>query len=187
MVALQIHQQAINMNTRILASYISGVENWQADQLSRLKSTYEWKLRPNLFRLLDSYWGPHQIDRFTSMMTAQVPKYNSLYWDPLTCGVNALAQNDWILFNNYVNAPFSLLPKIIDTIVQQQAVATVTAPLWPCQVWFQKLQSFLIDNPIPLPISPRTILRIGPRAEPLKNKGWHPYAWRISGRHVFDA
>ena len=81
------------------------------------------------------------------MMTAQVPKYNSLYWDPLTCGVNALAQKDWILFNNYVNAPFSLLPKVIDTIVQQQAVATVIAPLWPGQVWFQKLQLLLMDNP----------------------------------------
>ena len=34
MIARQIHQQAINMNTKIVASYISAVKNWQADQLS---------------------------------------------------------------------------------------------------------------------------------------------------------
>ena len=39
MIAHQIHQQAINMNMKNVASYISGVKNWQADQLSRLKST----------------------------------------------------------------------------------------------------------------------------------------------------
>ena len=58
MIPCQIHQQAINMNTKIMASYFSGVKNWQADQLSRLKSTYKWKLHPNLFssdqRLLGS-------------------------------------------------------------------------------------------------------------------------------------
>ena len=187
MVARQIHQQAINMNTKIVASYISGVKNWQADQLSRLKSTYEWKLHPNLFRLIDSYWGPHNIDRFASMMTAQIPNYNSLYWDPLTSGVNALAQKDWSLLNNYVNAPFSLLPKVLDIIEQQHATATIIAPIWPAQIWFQRMRALLIDSPIPLPSSPRTVLRIGPRAEPLKNKGWRLYAWRVSGRRVSDA
>lgn len=187
MVARHIHQQALDMNTKIIASYISGGQNWRADHLSRLNSTYEWKLHPNLFRLLDNYWGPHQIDRFASMMTAQVPLYNSLYWDPLTSGVNALAQTDWSLLNNYVNAPFSLLPKVIETVIQQQATATVIAPLWPGQVWFQKLQSLMIDDPVPLPVSPRTVLRIGPRAEPLKNRGWRLYAWRISGKRVFAA
>ena len=59
LVARQIHQQAIDMNTKIIATYISGVQNWQADQLSRLESTYEWKLHPNLFHLIDNYWGPH--------------------------------------------------------------------------------------------------------------------------------
>ena len=187
LVARQIHQQAIDMNTKIIATYISGVQNWQADQLSRLESTYEWKLHPNLFRLIDNYWGPHDIDRFASMMTAQIPIYNSLYWDPLTSGVDALAQKDWRSYNNYVNAPFGLIHKVLDTVVQQQASATIIAPFWPGQVWFQRLKSLLIDSPITLPVSPKTVLRIGPRAEPLKNRKWRLFAWRISGKRVFDA
>ena len=185
-VGRQIHQQAINMYTKIVVSYISGVKNWQADQLSRLKSTYELK-HPNLFRRIDSYWGPHNIDRFASMMITQIPNYNSLYWDPLTSGVNALDQEDWSLFNNYVNAPFSLLPKVLAIIEQQQATATIIAPIWPAQIWFQRMRALLIDSPIPLPSSPRTVLRIGPRAEPLKTKGRHLYAWRVSGRRNSDA
>ena len=100
MITRHIHQLAINMNAKIVASYISGTRNWQADQLSRLNSTYEWRLHPNLFRLIESYWGPHQIDRFASMLTSQTPTYNSLHWDPLTSGVNKFAQKDWGSLNN---------------------------------------------------------------------------------------
>ena len=178
MIARHIHQLAININAKIVASYISGTRNWQANQLSRLNSTYEWRLHPNLFRLIESYWGPHQIDRFASMLTSQTPTYNSLYWDPLTSGVNAFAQKDWGSLNNYVNAPFNLLPQVLEVIENQRATATIIAPLWEGQVWFQKLTSLLIDEPIPLPISQRTVLRIGPhtKPEPLKNRGWRLYA-----------
>ena len=156
-------------NHRFIHNMRHELAGW-SNQFSRFNSTYEWKLHPNLFRLLDSYWGPHQIDRFAFMMTAQVPRFNSLYWYPLTSGVNALAQTDCSLLNNYVNAPFSLLPKVKDTVIQQQATATVITPLWSGQVWFQKLQSLKIDSPIPLPVSARTVLRIGPRAKPLKKQ-----------------
>lgn len=152
-----IHQQALDMNAKIIASYVSGTRNWRADQLSRLNSTYEWKLHPNLFQLIDRYWGPHDIDRFASMMTTQLTHYNSLYWDPYTSGVNALAQKDWKSFNNFVNAPFSLLPQVLDLIEDQEATATVIAPLWESQVWFHKLKTLLIDEPIPLPTSSRTV------------------------------
>ena len=76
------------MNAKIVAIYILGTQNWQADQLSRLNSTYEWLLHPNIFGLIKSYLGPHQIDRFAPMLTSQTPTYNSLYWDPLTSGVH---------------------------------------------------------------------------------------------------
>ncbi|MEW8544182.1 MAG: reverse transcriptase domain-containing protein [Candidatus Thiodiazotropha sp.] len=181
-----IHQQALDMNAKIVASYVSGERNWRADQLSRLNSTYEWRLHPQIFQLIDRYWGPHDIDRFASMMTTQLATYNSLYWDPYTSGVNALAQKNWMLLNNFVNAPFSLLPQVLDIIEQQKATATVIAPLWESQVWFHKLKSLLIDHPIPLPMSTRTVLRVGPRAEPLKNGKWRLFAWRLCGRRASD-
>ena len=180
-IAKLIHQEAIDMNVKLVASYLSGIRNWRADQLSRLNSTYEWKLHSNLFRMLDQHWGPHHIDRFASMMTTQLPIYNSWFWDPLTSGVDALAQKDWNAFNNYVNAPFGLLPRVLETIKAQKATATIIAPWWEGQIWFQKLKSMMIDNPIHLPVSPRTVVKIGPRAEPFKNRKWHLYAWRVCG------
>ncbi|WAR12344.1 hypothetical protein MAR_026524, partial [Mya arenaria] len=45
-----IHLEAIECNIHLSARYISGRKNWKADYLSRIKSTYEWKLHPALFR-----------------------------------------------------------------------------------------------------------------------------------------
>ena len=121
------------------------------------------------------------------MMTTQILNYNSLNWDPLTSRADAFAQMDWSLSNNNVNARFGLLARILDIVIKQQATATVIAPMWPAQIWFQKLTSLLIENPIPLPVSPRPVICVGPRAEPLKKRAWRLYAWRISGRRALDA
>ena len=94
------------------------------------------------------------------MMTTRIPSYNSLCWDPLTSGVNAFTQTDWSLSNNYVK--LGLLPRVLDIVVKQQANTTVIAPMWPAQIWFKKLSSLLKDNPIPLPVSPRTVIYVGP-------------------------
>ena len=110
-----------------------------------------------------------------SLMTTQIPNYNSLYWDPYTSWVDAFAQTDLSLSNNYVNA------------VLQQAMATVIAPMWPAQILFQKLKSRIIENPIPLSVSPRTIICVGPHAEPLKNRSLRLFSWRIFGRCALDA
>ena len=66
-------------------------------------------------------WEPHSIDRFASVSTAQLEKYNSRYLDPLKHGVDALAQNDWATENNYVDPPFGLLDRVLDVIVRQRA------------------------------------------------------------------
>ena len=49
-----------------------------------------------------------------------------------------------------MNAPFNLLPQVLEVIENQRATATIIAPLWEGQVWFQKLTLLLIDEPIPL-------------------------------------
>ena len=56
--------------------------------------------------------------------------------------------------------------KVLDIIQSQGAIATLIAPLWEGQFRYQRLQSMLIDQPIRLPTSPRTILAICPKAEP---------------------
>ena len=120
--------------------------------------------------MLDSIWGPHMIDRFASENTTQIPKYNPLYWDRTTPGVDALAQQDWGNENNYVNPPFGMISKVLQKIVKTGATATIIAPRWQAQPWFQTLKRLSICHPIRLPNSPRLMLARTPTAEPLKNQ-----------------
>ncbi len=127
---------------------------------SRVTSPYEWRLNPYTFSKLERHWGPHTIDRCASVMTTQLPRYNSLYHDPLSEGVDCLAQTDWEYHNNYINPPFWLIPKILILVKRQRALATIIAPLWPAQHWFQDLMDMVIDWPIHIPNTLKVIQQV---------------------------
>jgi hypothetical protein len=179
--AEQIWAFVLNQKANLVAKHICGVLNTEADYLSRLPIQYEWMLHPTLFRYIDQLWGPHTLDRFASISTAQIDTYNSRFLDPQTHGVDALVQTDWQEHNNWVNPPFRLLNRVIDVVVQQKAYATVIAPCWPGQPWFHRLVSLLVAPPFRIPRGHHTMLRMGEIAEPLKNPRWRLYAWRICG------
>ena len=113
-----IFTEAQQANVTLSACFLAGKHNTEADRLSRLNA-YSWKLHPNLFRYLDRIWGPHTIDRFASANNAQISVYNSQYHDFASSGVDALAQQDWHIHNNFVNPPFRLMPKVLDVISSQ--------------------------------------------------------------------
>ncbi len=198
---------AAELGITLTARYLAGGDNWRADTLSWLSPIYEWRLHPGLFSMLDRIHGPFTIDHFAAMTNTQLPRYNSLTWDPQTSGVDALAQSDWNQHNNYVNPPFLLLPRVLRLMKHHEASGTVIAPWWPSQPWLNQLQAMLtspspqfacrnpqstvaqsaashVNLPLPpvrLPKSARTILCQGTCAEPLNNPRWRLYAWRISG------
>ena len=95
-------------NTTLVCRHLAGRLNIEADQLSRRVNKFEWRLHPRLFGLIDSLWGPHTCDQFASFVTTHLPYYNSRYLDPMSSGVDALAQQDWGQQNNFVNPPFCL-------------------------------------------------------------------------------
>ena len=87
--------EAQNWQIELKAKYLAGSENIRADRLSQIKSPYEWKLNPRIFQSLDHLWGPHTIDRCASLISTQLPVYNSLFHDPSTAGVDCTAQRHW--------------------------------------------------------------------------------------------
>ena len=181
-IAKALWQTCNKAGITLQSRHLAGSLNQQADTLSRWESPYEWKLHRGLFSYIDTMYGPHSIDRFASLMTAQLPRYNSLYLDPMTEGVDALSQQNWGKEMNFVNAPFFLLPKVLQVISQQKAEATIIAPWWPAQPWFQKLKSMAILPPMHLPKA-RAVLKLGPKiVEPLKNPKWKLSVWRVSGK-----
>ena len=165
----------------LCSRHIAGVINTEADRLSRSPDTHNWKLNVGIFTIINQLWGPHTIDRFATLQNTQLPRFNSRYFEPASEGIDALAQN-WALDNNYINPPWALLPKVIDKILMDKAMATVIAPVWPSQPWFQKMMDLIIDNPIMIPRDKNSFWQMGVTfAEPRKNLGWQIAAWRLSG------
>ena len=171
---------AYELDIELTARHLAGRLNVTADRLSRQMSALEWKLHPNLFRFIEKCFGPHTVDRFASLRTTQLPRYNSLLWDPASEAVDAMAQN-WSGEINFVNAPFKMIPRILDKIAEEQATATIIAPVWPSQVWFRRLCNMTTHMPLPLPSNPRTMMKMGITPEPLRNRKWRICAWRICG------
>ena len=178
--AKAIWAEAIEIGVSIKCAHIAGVENQESDFWSRRADKHNWRLHPRLFAYLDRLWGPHTVDRFANCQNTQLPRFNSRYWEPLTEAVDALSQDNWGYENNFVNAQFCLLHKVLDVIQDQRAQATVIAPKWLAQPWYSRLQSMAVAPPLRLPNSPRVCLAMGV-AEPCRNRKWSLFAWRVCG------
>ena len=122
------------------------------------------------------------MDRFASAMTTHYQRYNSLFLDPHTSGVDALRQTDCQVHNNFVNVPFRLLNKVINTVCAQKAQARIIAPWWPAQTWFQRLRRLSVCPPIKLPEAKYICFPLLCHIpEPVNNPRWKLYAWRVNG------
>ena len=86
---------AYENSVSLSARHLAGKKNMLVDYLFRLNPKCAWQLHPKIFAWLDKLWGPHTVDRFATMANTQLPRLNSRFADPLTEGVDALAQNNW--------------------------------------------------------------------------------------------
>lgn len=179
--ATAIWAEAADSGICIQSAHIAGRKNIAADYWSRTPDKHNWMLHPKLFSYLDRLWGPHTVDRFANCQNAQLPRFNSRFWEPMSEGVDALAQKNWQHENNYVNAPFCLIPTILDIIQTCRATATIIAPFWPAQSWFNRLRNMAIQPPLQLPKNRFVYKAMGVTPEPYRNRKWIMHAWRIRG------
>ena len=179
--AKAIWGEALENGIWLESAHIAGNQNVEADFWSRTPDKHNWQLHPRLFHYIDKLWGPHTVDRFANCQNAQVPRFNSRYWEPLSEGVDALAQVNWGKENNFVNPPFCLLSRVLDVVQAQGAIATVIAPAWKAKEWYQKLLKMSITPPLRIPNNRKTCRAMGIVAEPCRNPKWNLFAWRIYG------
>jgi hypothetical protein len=120
---------------------IRSAANVLADKLSRELDTEDLQLNPQIFEDLRHRWGPHTVDRFASMLNAQLPRFNARWKDPKWEDADCLHLPDasWQRENNYCNPPWSALPALAAKLSQSQAAATVIAPYWPNKTWYHAL------------------------------------------------
>jgi len=126
-------------------TWLPSEENVTADALSRMADRGDWRLQRRQFLKLDRDWGPHTVDRFATSLNRQLPRYNSAWADPHTAGIDAFAQLDWAGQHNWCNPPWALLDRLAQHLDETGASATVVAPHWPAQAWFQRLQAISSD------------------------------------------
>ena len=135
----------------VVAQHIPGKDNVYADYHSRnFNERFEWSLNLTVFRwITQRLWYP-EIDLFASRLNAKVKKFVSWYPDPEACAVDAFTI-DWETQLNYAFPPFSLIPRVLSKVQQDQACVLLVAPVWTCQIWYPLLLRLLIERPVLLP------------------------------------
>ena len=155
----------------LTACHLPGVLNFEADKSSRqFNERIEWQLKPGIFLKIIDIFGTPEIDLFACRLNNQLPKYVSWKPDPGACHVDAFSFS-WSGMFVYIFPPFSLLNRCLQKLEKDQTSALLIAPVWPTQVWWPRLLSLLVANPLLLP--QEKDLLILPQSEtlhPLRNQ-----------------
>ena len=114
--------------------WISTHDNTLADDLSRGSPHDELTINGSAWLRLEARFGAHTIDRYATLDNTRCVAFSSTIPNP------ALAQRDWEEHNNYCFPPVTELPALAQLLVSRPPLrATVVAPHWPAQAWYQQL------------------------------------------------
>ena len=164
-----------------VASYIPGQDNLIADFLSRGRVLpSEWTLHPTMMNRLTRAFGPLTVDLFASALNARLPLYCARTQDPAAWGIDAFAIR-WTGLRAYAFPPFSLIPRVLRKIREDQAWVVLIAPRWPRRSWFLELTDLLIGQPLTLPLHPDLLTQPVSGMRHPRLHALHLTAWPLSG------
>jgi hypothetical protein len=178
-IAIRIWEFVMHRQIHLEVAHIPGVDNVQADHLSRLRDmmeTTEWTLDPQVFRQLDRTWGPLQRDLFASPQTTQLQEFIS--WKEPHHMMNAF-HHEW-KETDYAFPPFALVGKVLNKVKADQCRILLVAPKWEAQSWFPTLISMLYDQPRQLPYSESLLRDLQGNPHPL-GQSVRLTAWPVTG------
>jgi ribonuclease HI len=157
-IATQIWEWVLDHNLFLKVTHIPGILNTAADQASFdclrvFVDSDSWQLDPRLFSMVDKQWGPHDIDLFADHLNCQTPIFMSWKGSPGSIAMDALAQ-DWTKWKNpYAFPPFSLIPRVLHQIRNQEITLTLIVPNWTAQVWYPEVLAMLTRPILHLPFN----------------------------------
>lgn len=163
---IQIQEICNQYNIQTLYQHIPGVNNTEADALSRTKLPFDESTIPlKMFTMIQKRWGKMSVDAFAARHNHQLPQYWTLQQDQTAAAIDAF-QQDWRTQGLYLYPPWKLIPRVLKKIKQQKLTDVVlVTPLWPSQYWYPM------------------ILQMKHRADPIiwkVNQRWSLAAWRLS-------
>ena len=166
----------------VSAQHIPGKANVRADALSReISSNLEWSLDSKAFCGIVSQTFVPEVDLFASRLNAKTDRFISWHPEPGAMAVDAFSLH-WANMKCYAFPPFSLLPRVLSKIRNDEALVLLIAPVWPTQSWYPLLLQLLINQPIRLPrLDNLLTLPHSLEQHPLRNK-LDLAAWTLSGK-----
>ena len=99
-----------------------------------------------MFERLCEVVHPPVIDLFASAINKQTSQYVSWKPDPLAWAIDAFTI-PWKNLNFYAFPPFSIVPRVLQKLQQDQATGICILPNWPTQAWFPVMLQLLINHP----------------------------------------
>jgi hypothetical protein len=118
--ALTIFNSCRKNKIDIYTVWIPRRQNVQTDYLSRIIDIDDWQITVELYSYLDSMWGPYSVDRFANVDNRKTKRFNSLYWNPGTLGVDAFNSN-WSSEVNWLVSPVARASRAINHLVECKA------------------------------------------------------------------
>ncbi|MES9883156.1 MAG: reverse transcriptase domain-containing protein [Sedimenticola sp.] len=179
--AVEMWSWCIQRRIWLSATHIPGHEN-QADHYSRnFNENIEWMLDRNTFLTISHIWGLPEMDMFASRANNQIQRYVSWKQDPNSEHVNAFTFN-WSSIYFYAFPPFSLIGRAVQKLRRDRAECIMIIPLWPTQVWYPTVMELLVDHPVIISMTSRTLsIPNTDKVHPL-SKRLHLVACRLSGK-----
>lgn len=180
--AKNLWQWAIVKDIWVSAAYIPGSEN-DADYESRTyNDNVEWMLDRFVAQKLFSLWDSPEIDMFASRLNSQLSRFVSWKPDPEAEFIDAFAMN-WSDLYFYAFPPFSLIPRLLVKLREEESECILIAPIWLTQSWFTTVMEHLIQDPYILPVHERLLTIPGTqKVHPLHRK-LTLMVCRLSGKH----
>ena len=155
--AREIWLWCIDRHIHLSAAHIAGVENVEADKLSRkFNEDLEWTLNKSAFSKVNDIFGPLQVDMFASRLNKQLDKYVSRLPEPFAWQIDAFSLN-WNFDLLYMFPPFSLVTRVLQKIVQDRAEVVLVAPIWTTQNWWPQLLHLMSHQSFYLPSTQKVL------------------------------
>ncbi|XP_076099880.1 uncharacterized protein LOC143069233 [Mytilus galloprovincialis] len=136
--ALDIFSACLKYNVNIDIVWIPRTLNEKADFLSRIVDHDDWGISYYIFQLIESLWGPHEVDWFASDHNFKLLVFYSRFWNENSSGIDAFTV-DWYGVNGLFVPPVFLIPRVINYMRQCNAVGTLIVPCWPSASYWPML------------------------------------------------
>ena len=176
----RMHNFALPLGLTVIAEWIPGKENVEADRESRINEDYsERELSTAAFSLIQQRFGRMDLDLFATATNAKTKDFVSLKADPRATYVDAFSRPLPRGRNVYANPPFIMLAPLLAKVEREKAELVLVAPIWTRQPWWPVLKDMVVGDPLQLPSSPD--LYIPSPTQQQRTPSWETIVCRVSG------